>query len=102
METQLCYQGDRRPIHRPRYSIHPTSRHRIARSELGYRKKSTGAIAHFHNRLPTAEAASPVRSAEIKSGSNPKSESGSESASDSEPDEPLKILKKLSSWSQEI
>ena len=94
METQLLYRGDRRPIHRPRYAIHPTSRHRIARSELGYRKKSMGAIAHFHTCLPTAKIASPARNAEIESGSAG-SEAGSES--DSEPADPLKIFIKLSS-----
>jgi len=96
MESQLLYQGDRRPSHRPshrsRYAIHPATRHRIARSELGYCKKSLRAIARFHNCLHT-EAASPAGNVQSESSSD--SSSGSEL--DSEPDAPLKILQKLSS-----
>jgi hypothetical protein len=44
METQRRYRGVHRPAPRPRYSIHPASRHRIARAELGYRQKILGAI----------------------------------------------------------
>jgi hypothetical protein len=39
METLRLRGNDRRPTYTPRYSIYRASRHRVARAELGYRRK---------------------------------------------------------------
>jgi hypothetical protein len=39
METLRLRGNDRRPTYTPRYSVYRASRHRVARAELGYRRK---------------------------------------------------------------
>jgi hypothetical protein len=67
MET-LRLRGDRRPAHAPRYSVYRASRHRVARAELGYRRKVlTPRTPDAIDFVPFTEAQEPESNAEEES-----------------------------------